>query len=197
MSFFPAMLIQFGLIFLPFVFMLLANARVRGRAGRLLVALLIAMAAGWAAHHASADLGWKPVLKGGHVASLSPVALFWAFFAGHLIALLFFALPKDRTIRSVPLPETSGAPLAPGCSTWRVGHVGRDGMFYEEYREGRWERLEISGEMLMGPAHHVIYFDSPAEWVKRRPEWARNRRDEIIARIKSAFRPPDYEYYGA
>jgi hypothetical protein len=197
MSFFPAMLIQFGLIFLPFVIMLLANARVRGRAGRVLIAFFIAVSAGWAAYHASADLGWKPVLKGGHVAGLSPVALFWAFFAGHSIALLFFALPKDRAIRTVAPPDPSGAPLPPGQATWRVGHVGRDGMFYEEYREGRWERLEISGEMLLGRAHHVIYFDSPEAWVERRPEWARNRRDEIIARIKSAFQPPDYEYYGA
>ncbi len=161
MSFFPAMLIQFGLVFLPFLFMLLANVRVRGRAGRVLIAVLIAVTAGWAAYHASADLGWKPVLKGGHVAGLSPVALFWAFFAGHSVALLFFALPKDRAIRTVPRPETSGDRLPPGRATWRVGHVGRDGIFYEEYREGRWERLEISGEMLLGRAHHVIYFDSP------------------------------------
>ena len=26
------------------------------------------------------------------------------------------------------------------------------------------------------------------------PEWARQRRDEIVARVKSVFREPDYEY---
>ncbi len=76
---------------------------------------------------------------------------------------------------------------------WRVGHQGRDMMYYEERHGGTWLRLEIQGEMLMGRAHHVIYFDPPARW-QYHPEWARDRREEIIARIKSEFREPDYEY---
>jgi hypothetical protein len=78
---------------------------------------------------------------------------------------------------------------------WRVGHRGRDGMYYEEWRDGAWQRLEIGGEMLTGRAHHVIYFASPQEWLAY-PEWARDRREEIIARVKSVFRAPDYEYHG-
>ena len=78
-------------------------------------------------------------------------------------------------------------------SNWRVGHQGRDNMYYEEQVGGSWQRIEVQGEMLMGPAHHVIYFASPAAWEKY-PEWARGRRDEIISRIKSEFSPPDYEY---
>lgn len=78
---------------------------------------------------------------------------------------------------------------------WRVGHRGRDQMFYEERHGWTWDRIEISGEMLMGPAHHVIYFATPSQWLQY-PAWARDRRDEIIARIKSEFRPPDYEYHG-
>ena len=78
---------------------------------------------------------------------------------------------------------------------WRVGHQGRDQMFYEALRDGSWERLEIDGEMLMGTAHHVIYFKTPAQW-QAYPPWARTRRDEIVARITSEFRPPDYEYDG-
>lgn len=76
---------------------------------------------------------------------------------------------------------------------WRVGHRGRDAMYYEEPHGGTWQRIDIDGEMLMGRAHHVIYFASPEAW-QRYPEWARHRREEIIARIKSEFRPPDYEY---
>src|SRR5687767_14585962 len=57
---------------------------------------------------------------------------------------------------------------------WRVGHVGRDAMYYEELRDGTWQRIEIDGEMLVGTAHHVIYFGS-----LKFPEWARQRRDEI------------------
>jgi hypothetical protein len=80
-------------------------------------------------------------------------------------------------------------------SEWRVGHAGRDRMYYEERRDGAWQRIPIDGEMLMGRAHHVIYFASPEQW-QQYPEWARHRRDEIIARIQSAFREPDYEYAG-
>ncbi|HCN77044.1 MAG TPA: hypothetical protein DIT13_07610 [Verrucomicrobiales bacterium] len=76
---------------------------------------------------------------------------------------------------------------------WRVGHRGRDCMFYEELHAGAWQRLDISGEMLTGRAHHVIYFPTAKAW-SQMPEWARDRREEIIARIKSEFREPDYEY---
>jgi hypothetical protein len=79
--------------------------------------------------------------------------------------------------------------------SWRVGHQGRDGMYYEERHDGTWRRLELDGEMLVGRAHHVIYFGSRADW-NSRPEWARARRDEIIKRIKSRFAIPDYEYQG-
>ena len=78
---------------------------------------------------------------------------------------------------------------------WRVGHEGRDQMYYEELHHGTWERIDVDGEMLMGRAHHVIYFATPARWLQY-PSWARARRDEIIARITSEFREPDYEYSG-
>lgn len=77
---------------------------------------------------------------------------------------------------------------------WRVGHTGRDQMYYEEKRDGGWQRIEISGEMLTGRAHHVICFRSHEHWLEY-PDWARHRREEIIARIKSEFREPDYEYH--
>ncbi len=68
-------------------------------------------------------------------------------------------------------------------------------MYYEESVRGEWRRLRLDGEMLMGRAHHVIYFGTRDQW-SRGPEWARGRRDEIIARIKSSFPIPDYEYEG-
>ena len=88
----------------------------------------------------------------------------------------------------------------PGASSnnpprWRVGHLGRDRMYYEEQQGRAWQRINLDGEMLTGRAHHVIYFSSAATW-QRYPEWAWERRDEIIARIKSEFREPDYEYQG-
>ena len=68
-------------------------------------------------------------------------------------------------------------------------------MYYEERIGGDWQRIDIDGEMLTGRAHHVIYFADAETWT-RYPEWARHRREEIIARIKSRFREPDYEYHG-
>lgn len=62
-------------------------------------------------------------------------------------------------------------------------------MYYEEFRDGVWHRIEIGGEMLMGKAHHMIYFRS-----LKFPDWASERRMEIVARIKSEFHPPEYEY---
>jgi hypothetical protein len=88
-----------------------------------------------------------------------------------------------------------GGSRAEATRGWRVGHQGRDRMYYEELHDGVWERVDVDGEMLMGPAHHVIYFASPDAWL-RYPPWARQRRDEIIARITSEFREPDYEYHG-
>jgi hypothetical protein len=78
---------------------------------------------------------------------------------------------------------------------WRVGHTGRDMMYYEEMHDGEWQRIAIDGEMLTGRAHHIIYFADEATW-RRYPEWARDRREEIITRIKSRFTEPDYEYSG-
>lgn len=101
--------------------------------------------------------------------------------------------PPAAGVVGTPPAQTAGP--ADRERGWRVGHRGRDCMYYEEWREGTWQRLEISGELLTGRAHHVIYFDSPQRWLEY-PEWARHRRDEIIARIKGEFRQPDYEYDG-
>ena len=91
--------------------------------------------------------------------------------------------------------EGKPVPMAAPAEDWRVGHRGRDGMYYEERHAGVWDRLEIDGEMLTGRAHHVIYFASAQRWLAY-PAWAQGRRDEIIARIQSQFREPDYEYHG-
>lgn len=102
--------------------------------------------------------------------------------------------PAARPARPAPAsaPFTAEVP-AEHERDWRVGHRGRDAMYYEEQRGGTWQRIEIDGEMLTGRAHHVIYFAPPERWASY-PEWARHRREEIITRIKSEFREPDYEY---
>ena len=124
---------------------------------------------------------------------------------GGLVLLGMFSGPVRREFRGKgeslpPAPPTGGTPpVLPATAReegegWRVGHRGRDMMFYEEKHGGQWLRLDIDGEMLTGAAHHVIYFRSAEGW-KACPEWARHRRDEIIARIKSRFHAPEYEYH--
>lgn len=76
-----------------------------------------------------------------------------------------------------------------GVTEWRVGHVGRDMMYYEEFCDGEWRRMPIDGEMLTGRAHHVIYLS----WLTF-PDWAKGRETEIVERIRREFREPDYEY---
>ncbi|MCP5540377.1 MAG: hypothetical protein H7A52_09590 [Akkermansiaceae bacterium] len=100
---------------------------------------------------------------------------------------------KQPSPASATRPGSQPPKLPDKARGWRVGHAGRDRMYYEEWREDGWRRINLSGEMLTGPAHHVIYFPSPQAW-RELPEWARDRRDEILARIKSEFREPEYEY---
>ncbi len=113
------------------------------------------------------------------------------------IALLAGLLVRNVRAEFRPTSNevTRAADASIGSAKWRVGHTGRDCMFYEELRASVWERIEIDGEMLMGRAHHVIYFASERRWIAY-PEWTHGRSDEIIARIKSQFREPDYEYQG-
>jgi hypothetical protein len=76
---------------------------------------------------------------------------------------------------------------------WRLRREGRDEMFYDEWRDDAWQRMTINGEMLCGTtAHHVIYFND-----LKFPDWAGGHREEIVARIKSEFCPPGYEYWDA
>lgn len=73
--------------------------------------------------------------------------------------------------------------------SWRVGHVGRDMMYYEEFRDGAWQRISIDGDMLTGRPHHIIYLNHITF-----PVWAADRRGEIIERIRIGFPETDYEY---
>ena len=122
-----------------------------------------------------------------------------AFCTASIVLLLLPSVRREfrPAVKSVPAPVAGPDPVPPPLPgrEWRVGHRGRDMMYYEELRDGAWQRLDIDGEMLTGRAHHVIFFAGPDVW-RNYPGWARHRRAEIIARIKGEFRPPDYEYHG-
>lgn len=69
-------------------------------------------------------------------------------------------------------------------------------MYYEEFHDGTWRRLGIGGEPLGRRPHLLILFGPRAAWAAQQPEWARERREEIVARIKSACPIPAYRYEG-
>ena len=75
---------------------------------------------------------------------------------------------------------------------WRVGLHRRDSLLYEERHEGEWRRLIIDGG---SGQPHAIYFGSKADWASQ-PEWARGRREEILARLKEACPITEYAYEG-
>lgn len=114
----------------------------------------------------------------------------WPVVLGAIALMIVVILIRGNRGNRVTGPSGPRASGTPGAARgWRVGHEGRDMMFYEEKHGGSWRRIPIDGEMLMGRAHHVIYFTSI-----RFPDWAEGRREEIIERIKSAFPEPDYEH---
>jgi len=76
---------------------------------------------------------------------------------------------------------------------WRAFHRGQTSIRYEELVDGAWEGFDIAGDALMGRPYHAIYLPTPDEWAAL-PAWARDRRDEIVARLRGAFREPDYTY---
>jgi len=75
-----------------------------------------------------------------------------------------------------------------------VGSQGNDSAFVDVRRY--LQQCSSTEWNAPGRAHHVIYFATPERW-REYPEWAKARRDEIIARVVSEFREPDYEYHSA
>lgn len=167
-----------------------------------LLAVLLWQAAGWwrgpTPSHSYVSPGGTLVTVTGSGPAYSPLLIL-----ASIAALGLLLLPGVRAEFRPPLAVAATAAPAAGpppeaeaearARGWRVGHQGRDRMYYDEWRDGRWQRLDIDGEMLMGEAHHAVYLAAPDRW-RHYPEWARDRRDEIVARIRSAFTAPAYEY---
>ena len=79
---------------------------------------------------------------------------------------------------------------------WAADHKGRDSFYYCEKVNGRWEEIEIGGEMLVGKKpHHLIYLPDDESWQTAYPHhWTTGRRTIIADRIKSKLKPGSYEY---
>jgi hypothetical protein len=76
-----------------------------------------------------------------------------AEFAAPVIQAATMQAPASETPRAPSRGELDAAAERDIARGWRVGHRGRDQMFYEERHDGRWQWIELDGEMLTGRAH--------------------------------------------
>ncbi len=77
---------------------------------------------------------------------------------------------------------------------YRVRWYGRDSFYYEEIEAGQIRRLMICGELMArGPRH--VYFPDPDDWQRKMPDWAKDRRDEILNRISDELGSKHFRYY--
>ena len=74
---------------------------------------------------------------------------------------------------------------------WKIVGMGRDELAYVERDKGR----VIFGAELMGtgPVSRIITIPA-SDWDTSVPAWARGRREEIVARIRSEMPDPRYKY---
>lgn len=74
-------------------------------------------------------------------------------------------------------------------TSWRCRIEGRDGLLYEEQdADGGWRRLSFVCEQISTAApHHVLMIESETPWRRTRPDWAKNRRADILWRLATGF----------
>jgi hypothetical protein len=75
---------------------------------------------------------------------------------------------------------------------WRLRCVEAGSWAYEEKRVEEWHRAFVMREITdyREPPHHLEIM-SPPRWTEY-PEWTHGRREEIVARIRSELKEPDY-----
>lgn len=74
---------------------------------------------------------------------------------------------------------------------WRVQCASPVGWAYEERRDGVWEGITFPelGDYRETP--HIIDLGDAATWTAH-PDWARERREEILHRVRSQLKRPHY-----
>jgi hypothetical protein len=75
---------------------------------------------------------------------------------------------------------------------WEAMPNGRDSILYRENSNGYDRCFELSGELLA--TGRIVYVPTSSEWNSEVPEWAADRRDEILGRIRESFRGRDYDF---
>ncbi len=77
---------------------------------------------------------------------------------------------------------------------WYVEHNGRCGIFYYELYSLKIKKIFIDGEILIGIPSYVLYIPNDDDWLNNYPNWASSKKEEIIKRIKTKFKEPEYSY---
>jgi hypothetical protein len=74
---------------------------------------------------------------------------------------------------------------------WRVQCASPVGWAYEEMRDGVWEGITFPelGDYRESP--HVIDLGAAPKWTAY-PDWMRERREEILTRVRSELKRPHY-----
>jgi hypothetical protein len=77
---------------------------------------------------------------------------------------------------------------------YRTRPSGREAWVYEEIdAAGNVRELKLTGELLVG-APSAVYLPSSTEWRDSMPEWARDRRTEIVGRIAGSLSQAGWTY---
>ena len=81
---------------------------------------------------------------------------------------------------------------------WRIQSSSVHNILYQEFLNREWVGIEIRGERRPGDNNPYFYIFHPSEneWLSF-PQWAQNRRHEIISRIKTEFPEPGCEHVNA
>ena len=122
--------------------------------------------------------GWPPLFIW-----LSPIitAGLYPLYVGVLISIII------KHLRSIARLHKHGYRLVtrePGCFD------------YEELAAGQARRFIFESDiMTKGP--YRIYMSNPDHWRQRVPEWAKDRREEIVGRVREEYKTKDVAYINA
>jgi len=73
---------------------------------------------------------------------------------------------------------------------WTIKGVGRDQIAYVERNNGQ---IVFAAELGTRPSRRIIQIPA-TQWNDRMPSWAKDRREEIVQRLKQAMPETQYKY---
>ena len=78
---------------------------------------------------------------------------------------------------------------------YHVSLHSRDELEYSEKINGKFESIIFDGGMLSSKTpKHIFHLPSHTNWNNSVPEWAANREEFIVSRIKKEFPEPTFKY---